>query len=93
MAAQEVKDTAQFKEEGKPVDLTARVKMKATATAPDHREGEEVEMHPNVARHLANQGFFTYVRLSDEKDDANVSPQVLAEQPGVMTTKGTKKAE
>ena len=78
------------KEIVKEFDATAKVKMIATATAPHHKEGEEFEVHPNIAHNVFHKkGYAKFVDAKDEKDLTNVNEVTLARKEAkTMTTKG-----
>lgn len=43
----------------KPISLSTKVKGYATAKAPFHKPGEEIELHPEMLAHLESAGFVT----------------------------------
>lgn len=43
----------------KAVTLSDKVKGYATAKAPFHKEGEEMDLHPEMLAHLVKAGFAT----------------------------------
>jgi hypothetical protein len=45
------------KQEGEPIDLTAKTPVTMTAKAPHHKEGEVVSVHPKIAELFIKQGF------------------------------------
>lgn len=59
------------KEVKKDFDITAKVKMIATKTAPHHEEGEEFECHPNIAHNVFKKK--GYAKFADPKDEADLS--------------------
>lgn len=82
-----------MQEEEQPFDLTAKVTIRAKKSATHHAEGEETEIHPNVARKLTESGAYEYVDPKDAKDNSNVDQHASSKKAGVMTTESAKAAK